>query len=184
MRSKRCVLRLSGVAIAILSLVAGLSQARSAPLGLAVKATFLVKFAPFVEWPPAAFASADSPVTICVMADDPLAPLLDEAVNGEKDGNRPITAKRIAPNETADGCEIFYFEPDSEAGAAVAAGLHNRPVLTATSEVNTAPAAAMVVFVLDQNRLRFDIDNAAATRAGLEIGSNLLALARNVTRAP
>lgn len=184
MRSKRRVVPLSWVGIAALALVAGLSQARSAPLELAVKATFLVKFAPFVDWPSAAFASADTPVTICVMTDDPLAPLLDEAVTGEKDGNRPIVAKRIAPDGTALGCHIFYFEPDSQAGATIAAGLRNRPVLTATSESNAPPPQAMVTFVADRNRVSFDIDNTAVSRAGLAIGSSLLALARNVTRAP
>jgi hypothetical protein len=38
----------------------------------------------------------------------------------------------------------------------------------------------MVVFVVDHDRVRFDIDDATAVRARLGISSKLLALARDV----
>jgi hypothetical protein len=137
-----------------------------------------------VEWPPASFPSPNSPVTICVLDDDPIAPLLQRAANGLKDGNRALVVQRIGPDGTAEGCDIFYFEPDSQPGAAIAAGLRNRPVLTATSASGGAPAPAIVTFAVDENRVRFDIDNPAALKSGLEIDSSLLALARNVRRTP
>lgn len=172
-------------AIALFALLVGLCEAHAAPpLELAVKATFLVKFAPFVEWPPPVFSAPDSPVTFCVMADDPLAPLIEQAASGQKDGNRALAVQRIGPDGSANGCQVFYFEPDSQAGATIAGMLRNRPVLTATSAGGGSPAPAIVIFAVDGNRVRFDIDNMAAAHAGLDIGSNLLALARNVKQAP
>jgi YfiR/HmsC-like len=39
----------------------------------------------------------------------------------------------------------------------------------------------MIAFLLDENRVRFDINLAASQSAGLTIGSRLLVLAKNVT---
>jgi len=48
----------------------------------AVKASYLYKFAPFVQWPPAALGASAAPFTICVAGSDPFGPALDEAVRG------------------------------------------------------------------------------------------------------
>lgn len=49
----------------------------------AVKATYLYKFAPFVEWPNAgAAASAAAPVQFCVVRDNALGGLLERVVAG------------------------------------------------------------------------------------------------------
>jgi hypothetical protein len=152
------------------------------PLALAIKASYLPKFAPFVEWPPSAFVGPASPLTICVMANDPVAPLLEQAVTGRKDGDRPIEIRPLAQTDSADGCHILYFEPGDMAGAQIADSAKNHAILTVSGP---GPAShAMITLVIDENRMRFDIDDAMAAHAGLDIGSGLLALARKVTRAP
>ena len=42
-------------------------------LEYSVKANYLVRFAAFVDWPPRAFASSQSPVVICVAGRDPFS---------------------------------------------------------------------------------------------------------------
>jgi uncharacterized protein DUF4154 len=158
------------------------SIAAGEPLALGIKAAYLPKFAPFVEWPPSAFVGPTSPLTICVMANDPVAPVLEQVIIGQKDGNRPIEIRTLAETDSPDGCHILYFEPDDLAGAKIAEGATSHPTLTISGP---GPAShAMVTLVIDGNRMRFDIDDAMAARAGLDIGSGLLALARKVTRAP
>jgi hypothetical protein len=154
------------------------------PLERAIEATYLPKFAPFVEWPPSSFAAPESPLTICLLANDPLAPLVELAVTGQKDGSRPIVVRRLAPAESAAGCHILYFEPGDAAAAQLAASVQNRPVLTVTSSGQNPASHAMIIFVIDEDRVRFDIDDALAAHTGLDISSNLLALARNVRPAP
>lgn len=172
------------VALFLLMSLNFVPQAGAEPLELAIKATYLDKFVPFVEWPAATFAAADTPVAICVLASDPLAPLLEQTAVGQKDGNRPIVVRRLAQTDTASGCQILYYEPDDPAGTQIAQGVQNHPVLTVTSSGTEQASPAMITFVIDQNRVRFDIDDAAAAHAGLDIGSGLLALARTVKRAP
>src|ERR1700756_4784994 len=50
---------------------------RSDTLEYAVKAAYLYKFTPFVEWPASAFAGPGSPFNVCVLGDDPFGPALD-----------------------------------------------------------------------------------------------------------
>src|ERR1700704_5980613 len=57
--------------------------AMEGPLEYQVKAAFLLNFTKFVEWPASAFASADSPIAICVWGDDPFGKILDQIVAEE-----------------------------------------------------------------------------------------------------
>ncbi|HEY6578279.1 MAG TPA: YfiR family protein, partial [Rhizomicrobium sp.] len=85
--------------------------------------------------------------------------------------------------DSTEGCQIFYFRREDPGGVQMAQNLQNRPVLTVTNGVG-APAPAIIAFVVENGHVRFDIDDAAAARAGLAVSSNLLALARSVRRAP
>jgi hypothetical protein len=54
--------------------VVGAGQAVAQPTESQVEAAFLLNFAKFVEWPPAAFSAPDSPFAVCILGEDPLAP--------------------------------------------------------------------------------------------------------------
>ena len=75
-------------------------QARAqSSLEYEIKAAYLVKFAPFIEWPDTAFSSAGAPLTICVVGPDPFGALLDRAAAGVRDGDRPVIIRRlVAPD--------------------------------------------------------------------------------------
>jgi hypothetical protein len=167
----------------VLAATAGASGAAPS-LEPAIEATYLYKFAPFVEWPPSAFSAPDSPLTICVPADDPLAGLLAHAADGQKDGDRPIAVRALGAADSAAGCHVLYLGSGNQAAAQLAQTVQDHPVLTVANSAGDPSIHAMIVFVVDNNRVRFDIDDAAAARAGVAISSNLLALARNVKPAP
>jgi len=58
------------------------------------------------------------------------------------------------------------------------------PVLTVSDGANTGAGTSIVSFVVQDNRVRFDIDDAAAAANGLAISSKLLSLARAVRPRP
>ena len=60
-----------------------------------VKAAYLYKFAPFVDWPANAFPSPASPLVLCVAGEDPFGPMLDRAV---ADAARLLGADRAQIN--------------------------------------------------------------------------------------
>lgn len=175
---------LSAVCIAVLALASRLAAAAPAEsLEYAVKATFLYKFAGFVEWPAAAFESASSPVTICVLGSDPVALLIDHAAAGQQIGERTVVVRHLQTLAGVSGCQILYVATSAPAAEAQNA-MRGMPVLTVTDSGGIASARSVVTFVVQDNRVRFDIDDAAAAENGLTISSKLLSLARVVRPRP
>lgn len=141
-----------------------------------VKATYLYKFVPFVEWPAAAFTSPTQPVVLCLLGGDPFGAVLDQAVRGQRIGARAIVVHRLARADKATGCHVLYLSaPRAPAAAEILQSAHGAPVLTVTDQA--AGAGGIVNFVLRENRVRFTIDSRAAAENGLTISSKLLSLA-------
>lgn len=171
------------LAVCVTMLLAGLpARAQPGSLELAVKATYLAKFAPFIEWPKAAFASPESAFVLCVAGDDPFGRLLDEAVAGAHIYGRPVSVRRLSAVARNSGCEILYAggSPAQSVAAALAA-VRGTPVLTVTDRERNGGAKGIINFVIEDNHVRFEIDDAAAAEDGLVISSKLLSLAANVT---
>lgn len=142
-----------------------------------IKAQFLYKFAPFIEWPAAAFETPGSPLTICILGRDPFAGGLDRAVAGQHVGGRPFAVKRLTRLDTASGCHLAYISATAEQTVASALqAARGAFVLTVTDEAVAAAPRGMLHFVIRDRRVRFIADPAAATAAGLTISSKLLAL--------
>jgi YfiR/HmsC-like len=168
---------------AALALLAVSARAETVP-EKEVEATYLYKLAPFVDWPPGAFASPNAPVTICVVGDDPFGPMLDQAVEGKTRGARPIVARRLERASADAGCQIMYVAGSRQ--QSVGEALHaveGAPVLTVTDS-GPADRRGMVNFVRQDNRIRFEIDEAAASQSGVTISAKLLELAVSVRRRP
>jgi len=146
---------------------------------LAAEADDLCKLAAFVDWPGAAGAAQVSTFDLCVIGDDPFGAVLDHAVVGQSVAGRPIVVRRLAAAEQATSCRIaFVAGSATQPVKAALLLLHGVPVLTVT---HSADSPGMVDFLLDQNQLRFRIDDQAAADEGLSISSKLLGLAVSVT---
>lgn len=164
---------LTAVALCLLPM----SVARAAAsLENPVKATYLYKFVPFVEWPSAAFNSPSHPVVLCILEGDPFRAVLNQAVRGQKIGARSIVVRRLAKAEKAVGCHVLYLSrPHSPRAGEALQDARGAPVLTVTD--GAEGAGGIVNFVLRDNRVRFMIDTRAAAENGLTISSKLLSLA-------
>lgn len=144
-----------------------------------VKAAYLTKFIPFIDWPDTAFASPTAPVTICVLGADPFGDSLDKAAHDAKTGERAIVVRRMAEPDPDAACHLLFLGGIDPAIADSALGaLKGRAVVTVTD--TGAAAHGIITFVTEQKQVRFDIDDALAAQAGLSISSKLLGLARNV----
>jgi hypothetical protein len=152
-------------------------------LELAVKATYLVKFQPFVTWPPSVFAAPDSPFAVCVAGRDPFGTLLDRAAAGQTFDGRAIVVRHLASAAGEADCQILYLAPGDEGETRQALkAVRGRPVLTVTDSGEAGPQG-MLNFVMTEGRVRFIIDEDAVRQSGLEISSKLLRLAVAVRRA-
>lgn len=157
------------------------AAAQDASLEYAVKAAFLYKLGPFVEWPEQAFRAADSPVNLCVVGGDPFGGVLDRAVAGQSIGSRPIVVRRLPTVGPGDACHILYIVgADPRRTAGVVGLVRGTPVLTVTDGVREPGAKGIVNFVIQSNRVRFEIDDFAAAENGLAISSKVMSLAVSV----
>jgi hypothetical protein len=179
----RAFVRRSGIALVMIWLgLFGALQAeqRTTTAEDDIKAAFLFNFTQFVEWP-AAGAAAD-PFRICVVADPAFGAAVDRTVAGESIDHRPIVRLTPATADAARECQILFIgrqENDRvDRWLSAVKGLH--VLIVAESRV-AWDHGAHINFVLENNRVKFDVNRDEAARAGLSISSKLLRVARNVT---
>lgn len=183
---RRNRVKVAGFLFCLLRAFAVFSQSADSPVEYQVKAAFLLNFTKFIDWPEAAFASNDSPITICILGKDPFGPVLDEIVQGETVNARKVTVQRIsqAPINQPAGphtCHVvFVGEPDRSISKTLS-GM-GRGVLTVGEGDRFLRDGGMVALVVENRRVRFDINQAAATGAGLGLSARLLNVARTVEK--
>ena len=172
-------------AVAWLAVWAGLYSARaqSTSLEYAVKAAYLPKFAPFVEWPNPAAEFPGGVFTVCVIGEDPLDGLLDNDVRSQQEQGHPIVVRRFRSLTDDPGCTVAFAAGSAAQVAADLAALHGSPVLTVTDGATDPAATGIINFVVVDGRVRFEIDARAAAANRLTISSKLLSLATRVTGA-
>jgi hypothetical protein len=162
----------SVIAAALVQAAAPSAWSQTPSLEYGVKANYLVRFAAFVEWPPTAFVASTTPVTLCVAGRDPFGRALDQAAAGQTAHGRRILVLRPDSPTAADRCHILY----AGRGADPAYLTPRRSRLLVTE----AGSPGLIVFVIRDRRVRFEIDQAAARQAGLVMSSRLLGLAVSV----
>lgn len=153
------------------------AAAQEAPLEYDVKAAFLLNFTKFIDWPASAFASG-APFRICITGEDPFGVSLAKIVEGEQVSSRPIAVEKMG-REQLTHCQIVFFGR-SEKNVAEAISRLGPGVLTVGESPDFLRAGGVIRFVVENNHVRFDVNQTTARKAGLEISSRLLKVARNV----
>ena len=165
-------------AAAVLVCVCTAAGRAQQPLEDDVKAVFLFNFAKYVDWPSVPQGTSKT-IRICIPANPPFLDVVRQAVRDEVVNGRPLSAENLDGLDGARECDILYVgqaeTPDAAAWIAAARGSH-----TLTIGEGKLVDGLVIAFVRDQNRLRFDINRAAATKQSLTISSRLLGLARRV----
>lgn len=174
------VLRAFAVLLLLTATAAAGADARSG-LEYQVKAAFLFNFAKFVEWPPDAFEGPLDPVVICVVGKDPFGESLDSVVRGETvNGRRLVVRRPRNPVEIRDCQIIFLARAERDYQDEVLASVEGGSILTVGEDDGFLTDGGIIRFVLDENRVRFEVNLAAAEASRLKLSSQLLRLARSV----
>jgi hypothetical protein len=153
-----------------------------------IKAGFIYNFASLVQWPSTSFSQADSPIVIAVLGEERFGTTLDRVLQGKKiDGRSFIvkyfrsTSELVKSVGKPKECQILYVSssamPHLSEAIQVVRGM---PVLTIGEMPGFAKSGGMINLVLEDNRVRFEVNVKAAKDADLNISSRLLALARIV----
>jgi hypothetical protein len=156
-------------------------HAAGEPLEYQVKAAFLLNFTKFVEWPPSAFNSANSPIAICVLGSDPFGNSLDQIVAEEIVGGRRVIVRRIKRTPQGKLCQALFVSIPEKEVLGILSGVEPG-VLTIGEGESFVRGGGMIAFVVENHRVRFGINETAAETAGLKLSSKLLSVARSVEK--
>jgi len=152
----------------------------AAPSEYQIKAAFLFNFAKFVQWPPEAFATTNSPLIIGVLGENVFGDNLEKTINHKVINERPLQFKEFHSVGEATNCHILFISTSEKAKfSKIIQGLQGTSVLTVSETGEFIDAGGMINFVLEANKIRFEINDEAAKKAGLKISSKLLSLARH-----
>ena len=154
---------------------------QSKPAEYQVKAVYLYNFSKFVEWP--ATSGEEDSFAICVLGHDPFGPALDSTLLGEKVDNKNIVARRIVDVQEASKCRILFLASSEAARMKqILVSLGKASVLTVSDLPDFSVSGGMIQFVMEDNKVRFEVNLSAADKAGLTLSSQLLKVATTVRK--
>ena len=150
-----------------------------------VKLAFLYNFAQFVEWPADAFRDPAAPLTICVAGQDPFEGEIGQGLRGRTAGGHLVEIRKLKRDENPRGCHmIFVRAGDRKLAGRLLADLRGSSTLTVGETKGFADLGGVINLVVEENKLRFEINLGAARQTRLKLSSKLLALAKIVDAAP
>ena len=143
-----------------------------------VKAAYLFNFLSFIEWPSSAYTGPTDPIRVCVIGFDPFGAELD-TINGERVGERRVVVERLKDEESSGRCRLLFVSKIDEVRLpTIRKASAGRGVLIVTETPRSLQHCAGIALVLDELRVRFDVNMAALRSERLVASSKLLRVAR------
>jgi hypothetical protein len=146
-----------------------------------VKAAYVYNFAKFVEWPARDFPSATAPIRLCVLNDPSFETELNQIVKGKAIAGRPVSVVPVQNGEQSRSCHVLFINStqDRQAGLIMPV-LRDASVLTVGESRGFVEEGGIINFVMQDNRVQFQVNRKAANQVGLHISSRLLSVAKHV----
>jgi hypothetical protein len=146
-----------------------------------VKAAFLYNFAKFVEWPPSSFSDVSAPLRICVLGQDPFGQALLDITHEKIVSGHKLEVDEVADVALARTCHILFIASSEKVQLKrIFESLRGTDVLSVGDTRGFAELGGIINFVLENDRVRFEVNRKAGDRAGLKISSKLLGVAKVV----
>lgn len=143
-----------------------------------LKAAFLYKFGNFIEWPTNAFNSPTAPMIIGVAGSGPFRSELERTVQNKAIDGHPLLVKEIKNISDLKNCHILFIGSSEKRLAELLKAVRGTSVLTVGETDGFIAAGGMINFLVEENKIRFEVNNTTAQQAGLKISSKLLMLAK------
>lgn len=143
-----------------------------------VKAAFVFNFVKFVEWPAGAFNDDGAPIIVGVVGEDSTSSAIGQTINGKTANGRRLLIKRFPNFKAITHCHILFISTTQKDNIRQILAAVGPGVLTVGETERFAEVGGIINFTIIDNKLRFEINPAAAERSGLRISAKLLSLAR------
>lgn len=150
-----------------------------------IKAAYLYNFTKFIEWPGRCFSNTGDPIVIAVLGPAEFSAELEKIVKDRKVNGRGISVKSVAAAEEVRAVHVLFVSATDEARFEDLRPLiESSPVLAIGESPLFANAGGTINFVLEEDKVRFEINMDSAERAGLRISAHLQKLAKVIRKRP
>lgn len=164
-----------------------------------VKAAFLYNFIKFVDWPKEKIGDSNEPITIGIIGKDPFGgafePIKDKKVKGRSiiikrfksfeelkkssGEDNPESGRKI---EALTKCHLLFICDGEKNFKEIINSVKDHSVLTVGEVKGFLESGGIINFLMEERKIRFEVNIVAARQAELEIRSNLLRLAKRVVK--
>jgi len=144
-----------------------------------VKAAFIYNFAKYCEWP--SLGSSSSPFVVGVYQTDAYGRELGDTLRGKSISGHPISVEEINDESRIPDCRIVVVGDigGDQVGHLVRACRNSATLLVGESP-NFARSGGTIGFVVESNKVHFEINLQSAKTDNIVLSSKLLSLARVV----
>jgi hypothetical protein len=165
-----------------------------------VKAAFLYNFFQFVDWPKGKLADSNEPIIMGIIGKDPFGDAF-EPLKGKKVKGKGIVIKRFKSFEelktppgkdkpessqeikTLTKCHLLFIcSSEQENLKEIINTVKDQSVLTVGEMEGFLEAGGIINLLVEEKKIRFEINITAAEQAKLEIRSELLRLAKRLIK--
>ncbi len=164
-----------------------------------IKAAFLYNFVKFVEWPKEKISKdANEPIVIGIIGKDPFGDAID-IITGERVKDKKLVVKWFKSFEDSKKSDeknkpgvhmeieairkchlLFFCSSEKTSIEEMMKSLKGSHALTVGEMNGFLESGGVINFIIENKKVRFEINTSAAKRARLEIRSQLLRLAKRV----
>jgi len=155
-----------------------------------IKAAFLYNFINFVDWPKEKVTDSNNLITIGIIGTDPFGKAFEPLKNKQAKGKKVIIKRFISLKESEKSdnqiqairkCHLlFVCRSEKQQLRKIINIVKDHSVLLVGDMNDFLESGGIVNFVIENQKVRFEINNNAAKQAKLNIRSKLLRLAKKV----
>jgi len=146
-----------------------------------IKAGFTYNFAKLVQWPDRAFPQPDSAIVIGIVGTDPFGNTLRDVLTGKNVNGRSFAVRHFKVGAELKDCNILFVSASETPHLdEIFRAVRGLPILTIGETPSFARRGGIINFVIEEDKVRFEVNVEAARQADITISSRLLTLAKIV----
>jgi hypothetical protein len=138
------------------------------------KALFMYNFTKYIEWPASQRTGA---FIIGVLGNSSMTVELNTIAGKQRVGSQNIVIKTFNSVNDIEDCNILYLPPSkSSLIGEVVNKITGKPILIISDKNGLAAQGACINYVMDGDKLKYEVNKGSIEKRGLTVSSALLAL--------
>ncbi|MCA1761466.1 MAG: YfiR family protein [Cryomorphaceae bacterium] len=144
-----------------------------------IKASYIYNFAKNVDWNDPKYKTGN--FVISIMGGSSLHKELVTKYNTKQIGSQQIEIRKLSKTLNISSCHVLYVGAEyCDILPDIAEALKNEPTLIVADKEGALDKGAALNFVIEEQRLKFELNMNSATKRNLFVGSTLKSLATKI----